>query len=333
MADTTALPEPTPIAEPVEDRVEAAEKGERKPRRRPGGAEPTMTLTVKVKRFNPETDERPRWDTFQVPAEAMDRALDLLHYVKWHLDGSLTFRKSCAHGICGSDAMKINGENQLACSILVQDLGLKDGDTVTFEPLPAAPVIKDLVIDQARFFDKYRAVMPWLINDGATPEKERIQSPEQHAVIEDATKCIMCGACTHSCPSTWADPDYLGPGRHAQGVPLRVRQPRHRARGAAQDRRLEGRPVEVLHDLQLRPGVPEGDRHHALALGPQAEGRHDAILGDGGQGVTCEEPERLVHPSPRWRGSQVSIILAERRTLTPAPRAVGTGAGGLGGLR
>ncbi|MDT0631296.1 succinate dehydrogenase iron-sulfur subunit [Rubrivirga sp. S365] len=204
--------DPTPVTEPIEDRVEEAEKSpSNTPRRRAGGAAPTMTLTVKVKRFNPETDERPHFDAFQVPAEAMDRALDLLHYVKWHLDGTLTFRKSCAHGICGSDAMKINGENQLACSILVQDLGLKDGDTVTFEPLPAAPVIKDLVVDQSRFFDKYRAVMPWLINDEATPVKERIQSPEQHAVIEDATKCIMCGACTHSCPSTWADPDYLGP--------------------------------------------------------------------------------------------------------------------------
>ena len=207
---TATFPEPTPVAEPVEDRVEDAEKG-RKPRRRSGGNAADMTLTVKVRRFNPETDRRSRWDEFQVPAEAMDRALDLLHYVKWHLDGTLTFRKSCAHGICGSDAMKINGENQLACSILVQDLGLKDGDTVTFEPLPAAPVIKDLVVDQSRFFDKYRAVMPWLINDQSVPVKERVQSPEQHAVIEDATKCIMCGACTHSCPSTWADPDYLGP--------------------------------------------------------------------------------------------------------------------------
>ena len=203
------MADPTPVADTIEDRVEAAET--KAPRRRPGGNAPTMTLTVRVKRFNPETDERPRWDEFEGPAEAMDRALDLLHYVKWHLDGTLTFRKSCAHGICGSDAMKINGENQLACSVLVHDLGLKDGDTVTFEPLPAAPVVKDLVIDQSRFFEKYRAVMPWLIHEGQTPEKEYLQSPEQHAVIEDATKCIMCGACTHSCPSTWADPDYLGP--------------------------------------------------------------------------------------------------------------------------
>ncbi|MEM6782801.1 MAG: succinate dehydrogenase iron-sulfur subunit [Bacteroidota bacterium] len=170
-----------------------------------------MTVTVKVQRFNPDVDEKPRWESFQVPTDPMDRALDLLHYIKWHLDGSLAFRKSCAHGICGSDAMKINGENKLACSILLHDLGTKDGGTVTFAPLPAAPVVKDLVIDQSKFFAKYRAIMPWLINSTPAPEKERFQSQQQHAIIEDATKCIMCGACTHSCPSTWADPDYLGP--------------------------------------------------------------------------------------------------------------------------
>ncbi len=169
-----------------------------------------MQLTVKIKRFDPERDDAPHWAEYQLPADPMDRALDLLMYIKWHLDGTLTFRKSCAHGICGSDAMKINGENKLACSVLVQDLA-KDGGTITFEPLPAAPVIKDLVVDQDRFFEKYRAIMPWLINDEPVPEKERLQSPEEHAVIEDATKCIMCGACTHSCPSTWAAPDYLGP--------------------------------------------------------------------------------------------------------------------------
>lgn len=170
-----------------------------------------MKLTVKIKRFDPDRDAEPYWKEYQVDADPTDRALDLLMNIKWHQDGTLTFRKSCAHGICGSDAMKIDGENKLACGVLVQDLGLKDGATITFEPLPAAPVIKDLVIDQTSFFDKYRAVMPWLINDGPTPEKERYQSPEDHLIIEDATKCIMCGACTHSCPSTWADPDYLGP--------------------------------------------------------------------------------------------------------------------------
>ncbi len=170
-----------------------------------------MKLNVKIQRFNPEVDTEPHWETYEVPAEPIDSALSLLLYVKWHLDGTLTLRKSCAHGICGSDAMQINGENKLACSILVQDLASKDGDTISFGPLPGSPVIKDLVIDQTRFFEKYRAVMPWLINHEPTPELERYQSPEDFEIIEEATKCIMCGACTHSCPSTWADPTYLGP--------------------------------------------------------------------------------------------------------------------------
>ena len=170
-----------------------------------------MELTAKIKRYNPEKDDAPHWETYEVPAEPDDSALSLLLYVKWHLDGTLTFRKSCAHGICGSDAMKINGENKLACSVLLQDLVSGDGDTITFAPLPAAPVIKDLVIDQSRFFEKYRAVKPWLMTEGPAPEREREQSPEEFDIIEDATKCIMCGACTHACPSTWSDPDYLGP--------------------------------------------------------------------------------------------------------------------------
>ena len=170
-----------------------------------------MQVTVKVKRFNPETDSAPYWQTYEVPAEPMDRALDLLNYIKWHLDGTLTFRKSCAHGVCGSDAMKINGENQLACQVLVKNLIKGDRGTITFEPLPTAPVIKDLVIDQSDFFEKFRAVKPWLITYSPPPERERLQTPEEHALIEDATKCILCGACTHACPSTWADPEYLGP--------------------------------------------------------------------------------------------------------------------------
>lgn len=170
-----------------------------------------MRITVKIQRFDPEVDHEPHWESYEVDADPMDSALNVLNHIKWTIDGSLTFRKSCAHGVCGSDAMKINGENKLACSILVRDLVRREGGSILFEPLPAAPVIKDLVVDQTGFFEKYRAVMPWLINSSPPPEKERLQSPDEHVIIEDATKCIMCGACTHSCPSTWADPDYLGP--------------------------------------------------------------------------------------------------------------------------
>ena len=170
-----------------------------------------MDITVKIRRYNPEKDEKPHWESYEVDANPMDSALKVLMNIKWHVDGTLTFRKSCAHGICGSDAMQINGENKLACSTLVNDLVKGEGGTISFAPMPGSPVIKDLVIDQTEFFDKYRKVMPWLVTSGPSPERERNQDPDDFDMIEDATKCIMCGACTHSCPSTWADPEYLGP--------------------------------------------------------------------------------------------------------------------------
>lgn len=170
-----------------------------------------MQMTVRIERFNPETDEEPYWAAYDVPAEPTSSVLDLLNHIKWHRDGSLAFRKSCGHGVCGSDAMQINGENRLACQQLVQDLIDGEEGKITVKSLPAFPIIKDLVVDQNRFFEKYRAVKPWLITDAPTPPRERLQTPEEHARIEDSGKCIMCGACTSSCPSMWADPDYIGP--------------------------------------------------------------------------------------------------------------------------
>ena len=137
----------------------------------------------------------------------MDRVLDLLHRVKWEPDGSLTFRRSCAHGVCGSDAMMINGRNRLACKIRVDQLGRK----ISVAPLPGMKVIKDLVVDMDDFFAKYRSVMPFLVNDDPPPQRERLQSPEDRERYDDTTKCILCAACTTSCPSFWAQPSYVGP--------------------------------------------------------------------------------------------------------------------------
>jgi succinate dehydrogenase / fumarate reductase iron-sulfur subunit len=137
----------------------------------------------------------------------MDRVLDLLHTIKWEQDGSLTFRRSCAHGVCGSDAMLLNGRNRLACKIRVDQLGRK----ISVAPLPGLPVVKDLVVDMDGFFAKFRSVEPFLINDGPLPARERRQSPEQRARYDDTTKCILCAACTSSCPSFWAQPGYVGP--------------------------------------------------------------------------------------------------------------------------
>mgnify|MGYP000870969641 CR=1 FL=1 len=167
-----------------------------------------MDVTLKIFRYNPEKDEKPHFDTFQVRAEPTDRILDILEYIKGHHDGTLSYRRSCAHGICGSDAMRINGRNYLACKVLVKDLGT---DQITVEPLLGLPVLKDLIVDMEPFFEHYRSVLPYLINDEPEPEKERLQSPAQRERFDDTTKCILCAACTTSCPSFWANGKYVGP--------------------------------------------------------------------------------------------------------------------------
>ncbi len=166
-----------------------------------------MQITLRIQRFDPEHDSAPRWQEYRVDADPMARVLDLLHLVKWEQDASLTFRRSCGHGICGSDAMLINGRNRLACKIRVDQLGRR----ISVAPLPGLPVVKDLVVDMDGFFAKYRSVRPYLINDQPPPVRERRQLPQERAVFDDTTKCILCGACTSSCPSFWARSEYVGP--------------------------------------------------------------------------------------------------------------------------
>ncbi len=166
-----------------------------------------MQVELKILRFDPERDEKPRWERYVVEADPMSRVLDLLTTVKLHNDGSLTFRRSCAHGVCGSDAMLINGRNRLACKIRVDQLGRK----ISVAPLPGLPVVKDLVVDMDGFFGKFKSVLPYQIDDGVMPERERLQSQHDRARYDDTTKCILCAACTSSCPSFWAKPEYVGP--------------------------------------------------------------------------------------------------------------------------
>ncbi|HBY99009.1 MAG: succinate dehydrogenase iron-sulfur subunit [Ardenticatenaceae bacterium] len=171
-----------------------------------------MQATLKIKRYNPEKDEAPHWESYEVEVEPTDRVLDALHSLKWYQDGTLTFRRSCAHGICGSDAMRINGVNRLACKVLMKDVP----GTVTIEPILGLSVVKDLVVDMEPFFGQYRSVMPWLINDEAPPPRERLQSPEERERFDDTTKCILCAACTTACPSFWARGEYVGPAAIVQ---------------------------------------------------------------------------------------------------------------------
>ncbi len=171
-----------------------------------------MEYTLKIRRFNPEKDSEPWWGTYTVDMDPASQVLDALHHVKWYEDGTLTLRRSCAHGICGSDAMIINGVNRLACKVLLQDLK----SPITIEPIKGLPVIKDLVVDMDRFWESYRAVQPWLVNDDPAPVTERRQSDAAQQRFEDTTKCILCAACTTSCPSFWAEGTYLGPAAIVQ---------------------------------------------------------------------------------------------------------------------
>ena len=166
-----------------------------------------MQVDLRILRFDPEHDPAPHWESYRVDAEPMDRVLNLLISVKANQDGRLTFRRSCAHGICGSDAMLINGRNRLACKIRVDQLGRK----ISVAPLTGLPVVKDLVVDMDGFLAKYRSVMPFLIADTPPPERERLQSPADRARYDDTTKCILCAACTTACPSFWAQRSYVGP--------------------------------------------------------------------------------------------------------------------------
>jgi len=189
-----------------------------------------MQVELRIHRFNPEVDERAHFETYTVEAELHDQVLDVLNQVKWYQDGSLAYRRSCGHGICGSDAMRINGVNRLACKVLVRDVGR----SITVEPILGLPVVKDMIVDMEPFWVHYRSVKPFFITKNPAPERERLQSPEQRARFDDSTKCILCAACTTACPSFWADGEYVGPAAIVQA---------HRfifdSRDAAADQRLE----------------------------------------------------------------------------------------------
>ena len=165
-------------------------------------------ITVKVRRFIPGFGEGPHWEEYVVSAYPTGRVLDALMKIKGEQDGTLTFRRSCGHGICGSDPMRNNGRNRLACKTLIKDLG---NGTITVEAIKGLPLEKDLVVDMEPFFAAYRAVKPFLIPEGHDPTKERLQSAEERAVFDDTTKCILCAACTSSCPVFWTDGAYFGP--------------------------------------------------------------------------------------------------------------------------
>lgn len=171
-----------------------------------------MKVELKIQRFNPEKDAEPYFADYTVEMEGTDRVLDAILEVKGKIDGTLTLRKSCAHGVCGSDGMQINGRNMLACKVLIRSVE----QPIVIAPLKGFKIIKDLVVDMDQFFEKYRQVKPYLINADPAPEKERLQSPKNRERFDDTTKCILCACCTTACPSFWTDPNFVGPASIVQ---------------------------------------------------------------------------------------------------------------------
>jgi succinate dehydrogenase / fumarate reductase iron-sulfur subunit len=166
-----------------------------------------MKLNVKIFRFDPDKDEAPSFKDYVVEAGSQDRVLDCLNRIRWEQDGTLAYRMSCAHGVCGSDAMRINGRCALACQKLIKDI---PGEQIIIEPLPSFRVLKDLIVDLTPFFAKVDWVRPYLVASHP-PEKERLQSPQDQAKISEAIRCILCACCVGACPVSNADEAFLGP--------------------------------------------------------------------------------------------------------------------------
>ncbi|MBI4964152.1 MAG: succinate dehydrogenase iron-sulfur subunit [Desulfomonile tiedjei] len=171
-----------------------------------------MEMKLKVFRFDPEADKKTYYSNYTVKAEPWERILDCLNRVKWEQDGTLSYRMSCAHGVCGSDAVKINGRCALACQKLVKDY---HGEEVVIEPLPTFKVLKDLIVDLDIFFERVDWIRPYLIAS-APPEKERIQSPEDAKKMGESIRCILCACCVGACPISNENEKYLGPAAIVQ---------------------------------------------------------------------------------------------------------------------
>ena len=169
------------------------------------------TITLSIYRYNPEVDKKPYLKAYEIntPANADVMLLTLLERLKDEQDPTLSYRRSCREGVCGSDGMNINGTNGLAC---VTALSTLKTNNIVIRPLPGFPVVRDLVVDMSQFYKQYERIEPYLQNDTPPPARERLQSPEERAQLDGLYECILCACCTSSCPSFWWNPDkFVGP--------------------------------------------------------------------------------------------------------------------------
>ncbi|HWK71344.1 succinate dehydrogenase iron-sulfur subunit [Pollutimonas sp. M17] len=166
-------------------------------------------VKFEIYRYDPDKDERPYMQKLEVELQPTDKMLlDAIIRIKNDVDDSLALRRSCREGVCGSDAMNINGKNGLACTTNLLELK----EPIVLKPLPGLPVVRDLIVDMTHFFNQYHSIKPFLINDQPPPEKERLQSPEARDELNGLYECILCACCSTSCPSFWWNPDkFVGP--------------------------------------------------------------------------------------------------------------------------
>ena len=165
-------------------------------------------MRFSIYRYDPDKDEKPYMQEYDIMLEPADKMLlDALLRVKT-VDDSLSLRRSCREGVCGSDGMNINGRNGLACITPISELK----EPVELRPLPGLPVIRDLIVDMTQFFQQYHSIKPYLINNDPPPETERLQSPEERAELDGVYECVLCACCSTACPSFWWNPDkFVGP--------------------------------------------------------------------------------------------------------------------------
>ena len=192
-------------------------------------------MKISIYRFDPDKDKKPRMQDYEVERSATDvMLLDLLIKIKAQ-DDSVSMRMSCREGVCGSDAMNINGKNGLACITKIDDLK----HPIVIRPVPGLPVIRDLVVDMDQFFEHYHSIKPYLVNHDEPPKQERLQSPKDRKKLDGLYECILCGACTTACPSFWWKPDkFIGPAGLLQA---------YRFLADSRDQATEDR-LEVLDD-------------------------------------------------------------------------------------
>ncbi|MBI5440972.1 MAG: succinate dehydrogenase iron-sulfur subunit [Deltaproteobacteria bacterium] len=167
-----------------------------------------MELSFRIFRFDPAVDREPRFQSYRVQAHPEERLLDCLNRIRWEQDGTLAYRMSCAHGVCGSDAMKINGRCGLACQKLARDY---EGTEVTLEPLPTFRIVKDLLVDLDPFFERIAKLRPYILPASPAPERERPQTPEERKRVDEVIRCILCASCTGACPVEQENGEFLGP--------------------------------------------------------------------------------------------------------------------------